>query len=42
MRVGNDGLLQESRGVRCHRASGGDGMAGQRSSYACQRVLAQQ
>jgi hypothetical protein len=41
-RVGNDGLLQESRGVRCHSARGGDGAAGQRSSYAWQRVLAQQ
>jgi hypothetical protein len=42
MHVGNDGLLQESRGVRCHSVRGGDGVAGQRSSYACQRVLAQQ
>jgi hypothetical protein len=35
-------VLQESRDVCCHSARGGDGVAGQRSSYACQRVLAQQ
>jgi hypothetical protein len=40
--MGNDGLLPESRGVRCYSVRGGDGAAGQRSFFACQRVLAQQ
>jgi hypothetical protein len=41
-RVVNDGLLPESRGVHCYSVCGCDGAAGQRSSFACQRVLAQQ
>jgi hypothetical protein len=41
-RVGNDGLLPESQGVHCYSVHRGDGVAGQRSSFACQRVLAQQ
>jgi hypothetical protein len=32
--MGNDGLLPESRGVRCYSVHGGDGAAGQRSSFA--------
>jgi hypothetical protein len=35
--VGNDGLLPESRGVHCYSMRGGDGAAGQRSSFACQK-----
>jgi hypothetical protein len=41
-RVGDDGLLQVSRGARCNSVRGGDGAAGQRCSFACQRVLTQQ
>jgi hypothetical protein len=41
-RVGNDGLLPKSRGVRCYSVHGGDDTAGQCSSFACQRVLPQQ
>jgi hypothetical protein len=40
--VGNDGLLPVSRGVRCYSVRGGDGAAGQRGFFVCQRVLAQQ
>jgi hypothetical protein len=34
-RVDNDGLLSESRGVHCYSVCGGDGAAGQHSSFAC-------
>jgi hypothetical protein len=38
-RVGDDGLLKVSRGVRYNSVRGGDGAAGQRGSFVCQRVL---
>jgi hypothetical protein len=33
-RMGDDGLLQVSQGVRCNSARGGDGAAGQRCFFA--------